>query len=120
MSQTARIKTVITDLSALKEALAKLQFAATEAGAALNITASGKSFEARPDSDGKYVFSSGGGVYRGDPILSQINKGYAQVKLLKEINSRSGHGITSVSMPRTLSNGFVEIEAEVDTDLLVG
>jgi len=119
MSQTARIKTVITDLSALKEALAKLQFATTEAGAALNITGNGKSFEARPDSDGKYVFS-GGGLYRGDTVLSQINKGYAQVKLLKEINSRSGHGITSVSQPRTLSNGFVEIEAEVDTDLLVG
>jgi len=62
MSQTARIKTVITDLSALKEAINKLGWTATEAGVALTITAKGSSFEARPDADGKYVFS-GSGIY---------------------------------------------------------
>ena len=119
MSQTARIKTVITDLSALKEALAKLSFTAVEAGAALTITANGSTFEARPDSDGKYVFS-GNGVYRGNNTMGQINKQYAQVKLLKEINSRSGHGIIGVSQPRTLANGNIQIDAEIDTELLVG
>lgn len=119
MSQTARIKTVITDLSALKEALAKLGWTAKEAGAALTIEAKGASFDARPDADGKYVFS-GNGIYRNSNTMGEINKAYAQIKLLKEINSRSGHGIIGVSQPRTLANGNVMIEVDVDTDLLVG
>jgi len=39
---------------------------------------------------------------------------------LKEINNRSGHGIIGVSQPRILADGRVIIEAEIDTDLLVG
>jgi hypothetical protein len=119
MSQTARIKTVITDLSALKEAINKLGWTSTEAGAALTITAKGSSFEARPDADGKYVFS-GSGIYSRSNTMSEVNKAYAQIKLLKEINNRSGHGIIGVSQPRILADGRVVIEAEIDTDLLVG
>lgn len=119
MSQTARIKTVITDLSALKEALAKLQFAFTEAGSVLTIDAKGGRFSASLDSDGKYTFE-GNGIYNRSNTMSDINKTYAQIKLFKEINSRSGHGITSVSEARVLPDGRISIEAEIDTDLLVG
>jgi hypothetical protein len=121
MSQTARVKTVINDLSALKQAIEKLGWSYNEAANKIDlIVKSGtENFNATRLADGKYEFSAGE-RYGANALFSKLNQMYAQVKLYKEINSRSGHGITGLSEATVTPDGRIVIEGEIDETLLVG
>lgn len=121
MSQTARVKTVINDLSALKQAIEQLQWSYTEASNKIDliVKTGSKNFNANHQNDGKYEFVGGEG-YGYNGLFDQLSQIYAQVKLVKEINNRSGHGITSVSEAHVLPDGRIVIEADIDETLLVG
>ena len=121
MSQTARVKTVINDLSALKQAIEKLGWSYSEASDKINliVKAGSSTFNADCGADGKYEIYGGLG-WGKNSSTNKLNQMYAQVKLYKEINSRSGHGITSLSEPHVMPDGSIEIEGEIDETLLVG
>ena len=122
MSQTARVKTVINDLSALKQAIEKLGWSYTEAANKIDLIVKNGSqnFNANRLADGKYEFNAGREGYGFNALFDQVSQSYAQVKLFKEIHGRTGHGITSLSEGRVLPDGRIEIEGEIDETLLVG
>lgn len=121
MSQTARVKTVVNDLSALKQAIEKLGWSYHEAANKIDLTVKNgsKNFNANRLGDGKYEFVGGEG-YGYNTVFDQLSQTYAQVKLYKEINGRSGHGITSLSEAQVLPDGRIVIEGDIDETLLVG
>ncbi len=122
MSQTARVKTVINDLAALKQAIEKMGWSYSEQSNAVNLNVKSGSgdFSAVCLSDGKYELSAGREGYGFNEDFDKLSQTYAQIKIYKEISGRSGHGIVSLSEAVVQADGSIVIEGEIDETLLVG
>ena len=121
MSQTARIKTVINDLSAAKQACENLKWGFTENGQGVSLEISGsRGLRMTKGSDGNYVVSGDFDGLSRDKTMSLLNQEYAKVKLYREVETRSDHGITGLGEAQIQPDGSLLIIGEVDETLLVG
>jgi len=121
MSQTARIKTVINDLTAAKKACENLKWGFAEAGQNIDLEISGhRGIRMVKGTDNTYTVTGNFDGLDQTKTMNQLNQEYAKVKLFSEVATRSDHGITGLGDAMVQPDGSLLIIGEVDETLLVG